>query len=191
MTQILHDLVRKCRSYRRFNENRVISRDELTDLVALARLSPSARNGQPLRFILSTEQATNECIFPLIAWAGYLKEWDGPESGERPTGYIVVVSNESASGGHLLFDAGLAVQSILLGAVEKGLGGCIIGAYSKEKLKKAIPIPAGYEPLYIIALGEPVEEVVIEPLKDGNIKYWRDENSVHHVPKRDISELIL
>ena len=190
MTQTLNDLARKCRSYRRFNEKRTISRDELTDLIALARLSPSARNGQPLRFILSTEKATNERIFPLIAWAGYLKDWDGPEAGERPTGYIVVLSSESL-GGHLLFDAGLAVQSILLGAVEKGLGGCIIGAYSKEKLKEAIAIPTGYEPLYIIALGEPTEEVVIEPLKDGDIKYWRDENSVHHVPKRDISELIL
>ena len=191
MVQSLHDLVQKCRSYRRFNEKRLIVREELTSLVALARLAPSARNGQPLRFILSCEQTMNERIFPLLAWAGYLKEWDGPEPGERPAAYIVVVSREQTLGGHLLFDAGLAVQSILLGAVEKGLGGCIIGAYSKEKLKDAIQIPAGYEPLYVIALGEPSEEVMIESLKDGDIKYWRDENSVHHVPKRDVSELIL
>ena len=191
MLQSLNNLMRRCRSYRRFNEQRAISREELTELIELARLAPSARNAQPLRYILSHSPETNERIFPLIAWAGYLKDWDGPTAGERPTGYIVVLRNEALSDGNTPFDAGLAVQSILLGAVEKGLGGCIIGAYSKPKLKEALSIAEGYEPLYIVALGEPSETIKIEPVKEGDIKYWRDENSIHHVPKRDISELIL
>ena len=188
---VLHDLMRKCRSYRRFNERRAIVKEELVDLIGLARLAPSARNAQPLRYILSYQTKTNAQIFPLIAWAGYLKDWDGPEPGERPTAYIVVVRETPASECNILFDAGLAVQAILLGAVEKGLGGCIIGAYPKAKLKEVLAIPESYEPLYIIALGEPAEQVEIEPLVNGDIKYWRDEASVHHVPKRSVSDLIV
>ena len=189
--ETIKELMRKCRSYRRFNEKRSLTKDELWDLIALARLSPSARNAQPLRYILSCDEMTNKAVFPLIAWAGYLKDWDGPEAGERPTGYIVVLKERDVSECSVLFDAGLAVQAILLGAVERGLGGCVIGAYSKEKLRKVLSIPEAYDPLYIIALGEPSEKVVIEPLKDGDVKYWRDEESVHHVPKRDLSDLVL
>lgn len=187
----LSDWMQKCRSYRRFNETRIVMKEELTELIGLARLAPSARNAQPLRYVLSFQPETNEQIFPLIAWAGYLKDWNGPEPGERPAAYIVVVRNNSDSECNVLFDAGLAVQAILLGAIEKGLGGCIIGAYPKAKLKKALSIPESYEPLYIIALGEPAEQIKIEAVKEGDIKYWRDEASIHHVPKRDTGDLIL
>lgn len=188
---ILKELMRRCRSYRRFNEKRTITKEELSELIKLAGLAPSARNAQPLRYMLSCDRVTNKAIFPLIAWAGYLKEWDGPEEGERPTGYIVVLKERDTSECSVLFDAGLAVESILLGAVEMGLGGCIIGAYPKAELKRVLSIPDSFDPLYIIALGEPSEKVVIEPVKNGDIKYWRDEESVHHVPKRDVSDLIL
>ena len=188
---ILNELMRKCRSYRRFNEQRAIMKDELIDLIGLARLAPSARNAQPLRYMLLCQPEVNAQIFPLIAWAGYLKDWDGPAPGERPTAYIVVLREAAASECNVLFDAGLAVQAILLGAVEKGLGGCIIGAYPKAKLKEILSISESYEPLYIIALGEPSEQVEIEPVVNGDIKYWRDEASVHHVPKRSVDNLIV
>ena len=87
-------------------------------------------------------------------------------------------------------DAGIAAQSILLGASEKGLGGCIFGAIDRKGIRKELQIEERFDILYVIALGEPVEEVQIETA-DSDIKYWRDESGIHHVPKRPLSELIL
>ena len=89
---MLKDLI-KNRSYRRFNENKKISQEELVELVELARLSPSGSNLQPLKYYLSYETDNNSQVFSTLRWAGYLKDWDGPESGERPSGYIVMLGD--------------------------------------------------------------------------------------------------
>jgi nitroreductase len=89
-------------------------------------------------------------------------------------------------------DHGIAAQSILLGGTEMGLGGCIIGSIKKDKLRKDLKIPPQYKILLVIALGVPVENVVIEPLgPDGDIRYWRDDDGTHHVPKRSLDEIII
>lgn len=186
---MLKDLIIKNRSYRRFYEDHQISKDELLDLVELARLSPSGANLQPLRFMLSHKEKTNELIFPETLWAGYLSDWDGPEKGERPSAYIIILANMS-SAKPTEYDAAIACQSILLGAVEKGLGGCIIGSIKRKELSQKLNIPEGYKLSLIIALGKPKEEVVIDEIKEDNIKYWRDEKQVHHVPKRSLASLI-
>ncbi|KAB2953346.1 nitroreductase family protein [Heliorestis acidaminivorans] len=187
-------LINANRSYRRFQENHVIERETLKELIDLARLSPSAANLQPLKYIISSNQEKNELIFPHLAWAGYLKEWIGPVEGERPSAYVIVLRDRQVTPKPfpvpLDCDHGIAVQSILLGAVEKGLGGCIIGALQRDKLAEALAIPEQYEILLVIALGKPIEEIVIEPLQ-GDIKYWRDDQKVHHVPKRNLKDIIL
>ena len=89
-------------------------------------------------------------------------------------------------------DHGIAAQSILLGATEKGLGGCILASIRKDTLREALAIPDRYQILLVLALGKPKEEVQIDPVgPDGDIKYWRDEAGVHHLPKRSLDELIL
>lgn len=187
----IQTLLEKNRSYRRFDRSETISSDQLTELINLTRYTASARNMQPLRYIISTEKEMNDKIFPLTAWAGYLKDWPGPAENERPVAYIIMCKEIALADAHTLFDAGLAAQAILLGAVEKGWGGCIIGAINKPKLKDLFRLTDAYEVLYVIALGKPAEKVVIEDLTDNNIKYWRDEDCVHHVPKRKITDLIL
>ncbi len=187
----MRDLVERCRSYRRFDESYRLSKEILVDLVALARLSASAGNLQPLKYFLSWEEETNRLIFPTLHWAAYLKDWPGPAEGERPAAYIVVLGDRNIA---QVFgvDAGIASQNILLGAVERGLGGCIIGSVDREDLRQALKLPEHLEILHVIALGKPAEKVVIEDLPPGgDIRYWRDENGVHHVPKRPLSELIL
>ena len=61
----------------------------------------------------------------------------------------------------------------------------------KKELADILTIPANLEILYVIALGKPSETVVIEDVKNGDIRYWRDENQVHHVPKRSLKEIIV
>ena len=188
---MLKELILKNRSYRRFDENARLSVEELAGFVEMARLSPSSRNMQPLKYILSWEKEKNDKIFPALAWAGYLKEWPGPEKGERPSAYIIMLGDSAIMPAYSI-DPGIAAQSILLGAVEKGFGGCIIGTVRKEDLRLALGIPEKMDVLYVIAIGKPVEEVVIEPINpDGDVRYWRDEKKVHHVPKRNLEDLIL
>ncbi len=157
----------------------------------MARLSASGANIQPLKYILSSEPEKNELIFRNLAWAAYLKNWPGPVEGERPAAYIIVLGDKRLKDA-FGYDPGIAVQSILLGAAEKELGGCIIGSISKDSLRRDLNIPDQYEILLVVAIGKPKEIVVIKPLgPNGDIKYWRDENGVHHVPKRSLDELIV
>jgi len=185
------DLVLKTRSYRRFDESHTIQRKTLENLLGLARCTASAANRQPLKYILSADSETNGRIFPCLAWAGYLKDWDGPGPGERPSAYIVILVDKRI-GENIWCDDGIAAQTILLGAVEIGLGGCMIGAINKDKLRKVLDIPGHFRIQLVLALGKPAEQVVLEDLEPGgDIKYWRDENDVHHVPKRTLEELIV
>ena len=184
------ELISRCRSYRRFDESFRIENDFLRILIGYARLSASAANRQPLKFLIYNSQAECEKIFPCTAWAGYLPEWPGPDPGERPAAYIMILGDTSITGSFGI-DPGIAAQSIMLGAVEAGLGGCMIASIKKEQLRKVLKIPVQYDILLLLALGKPVEKVVIEDIKDDNVKYWRDEEKVHHVPKRTLDELIL
>ena len=188
---MIADLVRRNRSCRRFKENRPVSLDILESLVDLGRLSASAANRQPLKYILSCDPSVNAEIFPCLAWAAYLKDWPGPAEGERPSAYIVILGDTDIST-EFWCDHGIAGQSILLGACEQGLAGCFIGAINREKLRSVLAIPKRYQIMLVIALGEPAEKIVIDATApDGGIRYWRDENEVHHVPKRPLKEIIL
>lgn len=184
------DLVLKCRSYRRFQQNAAITQSQLRDLVDLGRLSPSGGNKQALKYVLSWEPERNALIFPTLAWAAHLKDWAGPAEGERPAGYIVMLGDTEISKGFGC-DHGIAAQSIMLGAVDQGLGGCMIGSVQRQTLRDVLGIPERYEILLVLALGKPKETVTIETVRDGKIEYWRDAKGRHHVPKRALSDLIL
>ena len=187
----LQELVYKNRSYRRFCQDRAVGRAVLEELVDLARLSASGANLQPLKYMLSYEAATNRRIFPHLNWAGYLKEWPGPEEGERPPAYIIILGDTSVAK-NFGCDHGIAAQSILLGATEKGLGGCMIGSIRRNELSAALDIPARYEVLLVIALGVPKETVQLVAVPEkGSIEYYRDADGVHYVPKRSLAEIIL
>lgn len=188
---MLKNLVRTNRSYRRFDHSAAVSMQTLEDLVELARLCPSAANKQPLRFILCSSPQENERIFPCLKWAAYLTDWKGPAANERPSAYIVVV-NAVENWDMAQIDAGIMAQTMLLGAVEKGLGGCIIASVDRKKLGEIFALQEGIEIMLVLALGKPVEDVRIVDLPaDGSIKYYRDEAQVHYVPKRGMAELIL
>ena len=188
-SKTIKELVKTNRSYRRFYENERISRETLVDLVDTARLTPSAANRQPLRYKLVTDAAECEKVYATLGWAGYLKDWDGPEVGERPAAYIVLAGNPAINSAQ---DEGIVAQTLLLAAVEKGLGGCMLGNVKKETLAQALALPEGLAVKLVIALGKPKEEIVIDEIRaDGDIKYYREANQVHHVPKIALDDLLL
>ena len=187
----LKTLILKSRSYRRFDESYTIDGEILRSLVQLAQYSPTGNNMQPLKFWLSNTPEMNKRIFPHLGWAGSLKDWKGPEAGERPSAYIIILGDTDIQ---LSFgvDHGIAAQSMMLGAVEKGFGGCMIGSAQRKGLQNSLEIPERYKILLVLALGKPIESVVTEPIgENGSVKYYRDEDGVHHVPKRDLDALIL
>ncbi len=187
----IEELVRKNRSCRRFYEDNRIEKETLNTLVNLARLSASAANRQPLKFILSYDGQTNARIFPLLGWAGYLTDWPGPAEGERPAAYIVI-TGDTRIAENFWCDHGIASQSILLGAREMGLAGCMIGAFNESRLREALAVPGHLKILLVLALGKPRETAVIEDVgPDGDIRYWRDETGRHHVPKRALPDIII
>lgn len=188
---MIEELVTGNRSYRRFHQETPVSLETLKGLVNLARLSASAANLQPLKYLPSCEPQKNAAIFSCLAWAGYLKDWPGPAEGERPAGYIVILGDTGISK-NFGCDHGIAAQSILLGARAQGLGGCMIGSIQRDRLRELLQIPEKLDILLVIALGRPQETVIIEEIAaDGNIKYWRDAAGVHHVPKRRLEDIIL
>jgi len=188
---LLKDLVLKCRSYRRFYQEVAIDNKTLRELVDLARYSASAINRQPLKYILSSSPEKNALIFSTLHWAATLKTWPGPDEGERPAGYIIILGDKEISANSGM-DPGIAAQTILLGAVEKGLGGCMLGAVDREDLHQLLKIPEKYEIPLVVALGKPKEKIILETMKPtDSFDYWRDKDEGYHVPKRKLNDIIV
>jgi len=185
------EIVVKNRSYRRFDQSHSLTQEMLLKLVDLARSTPSAGNRQLLRYVISRSPEINGKVFDTLGWAASLPDWPGPEEGERPTGYIVIVTDRS-SWDWVRVDLGISAQTILLGAAAEGLGGCMLGNVRKEQLKQVLGLGDDLEIVLVIALGKPVEEVVLEDVgSEESLTYYRTEDRVHHVPKRRVKDLIL
>ena len=179
------------RSCRRFYQDHIIPESDLMTIADAARLSPSGRNIQALKFLISSNQHLNSRIFATLAWAGYLTEWPGPEEGERPYAYIIQLLDKSITPNIMSEDCGITAQSILLQATELGYGGCIIAAVRRKELHAVLELDDRFSVMNVIALGKPKETVVLEDMRDGDYKYWRDADETHHVPKRSLEELVI
>jgi len=186
---MIRDLIIRNRSYRRFDTSIKLTAKQIKSWIDLGRLSASGRNAQPLKYAVITKEKMCDKVFPFLGWAGYLSKWKGPAETERPVAYIAVLKDRSISDNHYC-DDGIAIQSILLGAVEDGFGGCTIGSFNKSKVARLLQLEEHLEILWLIALGKPAEKVVLETASK-DIKYWRDEKNVHHVPKRPLDEIVI
>lgn len=190
---MIRDLVVKSRSYRVFDENFKLEKEDLVDLIELSRFSPCGKNGQYLRFIPIYKEEILNKVYPYLAWAAYLKDWSGPKEGERPTGIILIVSKEGTLTDPILAcDVGIVSQTIMLGAVEKNLGGCMIRALNRKRIAEVLNLSDDYIIHIALAIGKPAQEVIIEDINEGeDIKYWMDEDKTHHVPKIVLEDLII
>ncbi|MCI6290407.1 MAG: nitroreductase family protein [Clostridiales bacterium] len=182
------ELVLKNRSTRAFDPARRISREELEQLVDLARLTPSAVNLQPLKYLLSWQEETNALILAHTAWAGLLKDISLPPEGKGPAGYIVICIDTRIAK-NAATDVGIAAQTILLGAAEKGLSGCMIGAID-PKLHDLLGLKEQYQISLIVALGKGAEDIRLTETKGNDTAYYR-EGDAHYVPKRPLEEILI
>jgi nitroreductase len=182
-------LVQKNRSYRRYDESFKVEKEQIFSWIDLARLTPSARNLQPLKFFVSTEEKTNQIIFDNISWAGYLEN-GRPVEGERPPAYIVIC-NDMDIAPQSQYDQGIVAQTILLAAVDEGLGGIMFTSVKKEDMRTQLNLSKNLEPQMVIAIGKPIENIVITDVENNDIKYYRDEKKTHFVPKRSLKEIVI
>lgn len=191
MDNCIRTLTRKSRSTRRFQEERLLPEGHIIGLIDIARFCPSARNRQPLKYIISVDPEETKEIASALLWALDLPDWDGPSLGERPPAYITIVAPEKCSPDPVI-DLGIAAQTILLAAAEQGISGCMFGSIKREEMKRILPVPEGYEILLVIALGYSAEEIRLEPIgDDGDTRYWRTPDGVHHVPKRSLEDCLV
>lgn len=189
---MLKEIVSKCRSYRRFYEDVSIPYEDLADMVDTARISASGANAQPLKYKIICDRETCARIFPTIGWAAALADWDGPEPGERPSAYIAVICDLTI-GKNKQWDEGIASQTIMLSAVEKGYGGCMIGNCRRSELVGILGLdPEKYAVSLLLALGKPKETVVMVPVAgDNSTTYYRGDDQTHYVPKRSLEDILL
>ena len=188
------ELVQKNRSYRGYDESRKITREELAKLVDYARFAPSSVNRQPFKYLLACDREDLDKIQPLTGWARALPQMKLPHPGKCPTGFIVICQDTEWDGDLTRYvrDVGIVAQTMLLAAVEQGLGGIMIGNFSPERLSEALSLPAHIVPMLIVAFGKPDEEIILTEVAEGeNLQYYRDENDVHYVPKRKLDDILL
>jgi len=191
---MLKDLVLANRSFRGYDESYKVSRKELMDIVDHARLSPSAKNAQILKFLVACEEEVVTKIQAQTKWAGALSELNLPREGSRPTGFIIILndSNFETPIGLVQKDVGIASAVMTLAATEKGLGCCMIGSYSGKGLIEALDLPEHLKPIFVIAVGKPAEKIVLTDASKGeSVKYYRDNNDVHYVPKRKLEDIVV
>jgi len=187
----LFSLIQKTRSCRRFYQDPPIDTAFLKSLVNMSRITASAANLQPLKYIVSSDPETNLTIFNCLGWAGYLKDWPGPMPDERPTGYIIMLGDQKIAK-NFDMDTGIAAQTIMLGAYNQGYGGCMLANIRHQQLAESLNIADHYKILLVLALGTPKESIVIDPINaEGDFRYFRDDQNVHHVPKRSLNDIII
>lgn len=186
----LSELVKKNRTRRSFT-GEPLSRQVLAELCGVARFCPAAMNLQPLKYYLVTGEEV-ERLLPETRWAASLPVKLPPE-GRGPGGFIVICHDLTISPERPIFsiDVGIVAQTIMLAATERGLGGCIIGSASPDRLREVLSLPEHLLPMLVLGLGVPDEQVELVDACEGAVTYYRDENNVHYVPKRPLEELII
>jgi len=183
-------LVKKTRSYRNFDPSVRLGPDDLARMIDLCRFTASSANKQPLKFAYAFKREDCARILPHLGWAGYLTE-KPPYPGKEPAAYILICNDTAISPNCPDTDVGICAQTIVLAAMEKGIGACMLGSIDKTELSAIFSLPETIVPRLMIALGAPNEKIVLTEAVDGSIKYYRDEAKTHYVPKRPLREILL
>ena len=191
---MIKDLAVKNRSYRAYDRSRRITRQELVELVDLTRYVASSVNDQPLKYYIACDEKDVAKVQKMTLWAKGLPQLNLPYPGTEPVAFVVICIDENlrVAGRNYLRDVGAVAQTMLLAAVEKGLGGIMIGSIMKDSLKQFFNMPENIEPNLVVAFGKPAEEIVLTECKEGDTKYYRNaEGNIHYVPKRSLDDILM
>jgi len=188
MKEAFHNIIELRRSVRKFKPGAVDS-EVLRKLIDAARLGPSAANKQALIFIAVNDPSLAGKIFGTQKFAAYLAGAGQPGPGEEPAAHILIARNRELEIAETIRDVGAAAQTILMGACAYGLGATWLRSFDRPKAAEILDLREIYVPDSVIALGIPGEAPEVVPIKDGDIKYWRDETGQHFVPKRPFEEV--
>lgn len=188
---MIKDLVLLNRSYRKYHNNKKVSEEQLIDLIDLARNTPSSKNQQPLKYILVTNKADVDFVESQLKWAKFLKDWSGPEKSKHPPAYIIMLVDKNLNE-HADIDAGIAAQTILLGACEKQMGGCILRSVNRVTVSKHFKLSSNLDIVQVIAIGYPDQEIKLtSPDAEGSVHYYEGNDGIHYVPKRKLDDIIV
>lgn len=191
------DLIRKTRSCRRFDNSQKISREKFLELINYARLSGSSGNLQPLRFAVCTSQNSVRKISRSMIWGFFYDDTSAPADEFLPAGFIVIAGDKRVRKDFGI-DAGIALQSIMLGAAFQNLAGCAFASWDDKTVRKYVKLSDDHEIVLLVAIGKPSQEILLEELAPGNenptqqtTKYFLDESEKHHVPKLALADILL
>jgi nitroreductase len=188
MVQIMiYEKITQRRTIRRF-EPRSIPKKALERCVDAARLSPSARNSQPLKFVVVDDKVLLRKVFPTVKWAGSIPDYKLSDN-EGPQAYVIILLDTKIRD-EACHDVGIAAMSISMVASEEGLGSCIMGAVDRDSLRNVLKISEDLRIELVVSLGYPAHKSKVEEMKNGNVKYWMDEEGTFHVPKRDLKSIL-
>ncbi|AXH10109.1 hypothetical protein CP960_08570 [Malaciobacter halophilus] len=185
----LEKLVKNSRCTRRYQKDIKVDIQDLEELINLARVSSSAKNMQPLKYILVTQKQAVKKLAKTATWAAHLTDWNQDED-EIPSAFILVL-NDTSIDGFAMFDAGVAFQTISLAATSKNLDVCALASIDKNLCKELFKIPSSFEILIGISIGKANEIIKLVEVENEDTNYYRDTKDTHCVPKRDLNDIIL
>ncbi len=189
---MLHDIISEARSIRRFDMSKPVSKETLTEFVDSLRFIPASCNFQALKYLIITDKDGCRFMRENTRWAALLPEYNGPADDESPTAYMIICHDTLITENETMYlkDVGIAAQTVNLLAREKGIGCCMIGSFNISGVSEYFNLPENIKPKLTLALGYPDEFPVCED-EAGSVAYYRDENNIHHVPKRKSKDLII
>jgi nitroreductase len=190
----VYEAILKRRSIRRF-QNRAVPYEALEKCIDGARLAPSGRNQQVGEYIVINDAEVLPGIFENIGGSAKLPpDKGGPRPEQTPKAYTIILINKTREGDAnrrwiTLIDVGLAVENIMLAALEQGIGCCPILMFNEADLKLLLDIPDTYDIALVIAMGYPDESPVADIATDST-NIWVDDKGIRHVPKRKLRDII-
>jgi nitroreductase len=182
----ISESIKKKRTIRLYKQKK-ISYKILEDCVDSARLSSSARNAQPLEYIIIDDEKILKNLLPFIRFGGFITEDKKAKPGFEPTALIIILVKKGFEQ-YSAYDVGIAAQNISLVAFENKIGTCMMGAIDKENIKKELKVPDSYLVDLVITLGYPAEKPLVEE-KDQEPRYER-KNDIFYVYKKELKKVL-
>ena len=190
----LSEVIASRRSIRKFRQAD-ISTDTVRLLLDAARLAPSGSNIQPARFIVAQSQAAKEALGQCTPYKFIIKAsvifvccadlkslstrdnrvgelleagaFDGVDVNfDSAAPYASAVMEAEAAKAYLSMNVAIAVEHIVLKAVDLGLGSCWLGRFDRDKMKEYLQLDENIYPVVLLPVGYPDQTPKARPRFD-------------------------